>query len=114
MEDLIKVRVFDYEYVIKSDEDEHVVQEIAKFVDSKMHEIKSNTKGLSEKNIAILAAFDIASEYFQIRRQKGTDLVINMQKRAEALNCQIDTVVDGLKGDGENRQKGIITLANGV
>ena len=113
MDDLIKVRVFDHEYVIKSDEDKLEVHEIARFVDNKMREIKSNTQGLSEKNIAILAAFDIASEYFQARRERA-DLAMDMQKRAEALNCQIDSVVDDLKGDGANKHKGVITLTQSV
>ncbi len=92
MEKLIRVRILDHEYLIKSDVDEVEIQEIARYVDNKLREIKSETNGLSEKNIAILAAFDIANEYFQVRK-KGVDVVKNIQKRAALLNHQIDSIV---------------------
>ena len=69
MEKLIRVRILDHEYLIKSDVDEVEIQEIARYVDNKLREIKSETNGLSEKNIAILAAFEIANEYFQVRKK---------------------------------------------
>jgi len=92
LEKLIRVRILDHEYVIKSDIAEVELQEIARYVDNKLREIKSETNGLSEKHIAILAAFDIANEYFQVQK-KGVDTVRNIQKRAALLNNQIDSIV---------------------
>lgn len=91
MEKPIRVKIFDYEYLIKSDEPEEKVQHIAQFVNDRFKEIQDNTEGLSERKTAILAAFHIASDYFQLLRDRD-DLVEHIQKRARALNYQIDTI----------------------
>ncbi len=92
MEEPIRVRILNKEYFIKSDEDEEHVQEIAKFIDNKFREINERTGGLSENKTAILAAFHIASEYFQL--QKDCDNAIkNVQERARTLNYQIDSII---------------------
>jgi len=88
----IRVRILDYEYLIKTDEEEAEVQKIAQFVNNKFMEIKENTEGLSERKTAILAAFDIASEYFQLLKERE-HLIENIQKRAEALNYHIDSLM---------------------
>jgi len=88
----VRVRILDQEYLIKSDEDEEAVQEIAEFVNVKLREIKENTKRLSEGKVAILAAFHIASDYFQLLKNRDI-LLKDIQRRAEALNYQIDSIV---------------------
>lgn len=91
MEQPIKVKILDQEYLIKTNEDEEHVQRVAQFVNEKFREIKDNTEGLSEKKTAILAAFDVASEYFQLLKERN-DVVMDFQRRARALNYQIDSV----------------------
>ncbi len=92
MQKPVRVRILDQEYLIKSDEDEEAVQEIAEFVNVKLREIKENTKRLSEGKVAILAAFHIASDYFQLLKNRDI-LLKDIQRRAEALNYQIDSIV---------------------
>ena len=92
MQKPIRVRILDQEYLIKSEEDEEVVQEIAEFVNVKLREIKENTQRLSEGKVAILAAFHIASDYFQLLKNRDI-LLKDIQRRAEALNYQIDSIV---------------------
>ena len=92
MEKPIRIRLLDHEYLIRSDEDEERVQDIAQFLDGKLREISKNADGLSEKKAAILAAFDIASEYFHILKERD-DLVKNIERRARALNHQIESIV---------------------
>jgi cell division protein ZapA len=91
LEKPIKVRILDHEYLVRSDEDEKQVQEVAQFVDEKFREIKDNAQGLSEAKTAILAAFHVASEYFQVLKERD-DLVKDVQDRSRALNHQIDSV----------------------
>ena len=91
MEKPIRVKIFDYEYLIKSDEPEEQVQHIAQFVNDRFREIKDGAEGLSERKTAILAAFHIASDYFQLLKDRD-DLVEDIQKRARALNYQIDSI----------------------
>jgi cell division protein ZapA len=91
LEKPIRVKIFDYEYLIKSDEPEEQVQHIAQFVNDRFREIKDGTEGLSERKTAILAAFHIASDYFQLLKNRD-ELVEDIQKRAQALNYQIDSI----------------------
>ena len=91
MEKPIKVKIFNHEYLIKSDEDEEQVQNIAKFLNDRFREIREDTKDLSEGKTAILAAFHIASDYFQVLKERD-DLVRDIQNRARSLNYQIDSI----------------------
>ena len=91
MEKPIKVKIFNHEYLIKSDEDEEQVQNIAKFLNDRFREIRKDTKDLPEGKTAILAAFHIASDYFQVLKERD-DLVRDIQNRARSLNYQIDSI----------------------
>lgn len=91
MEQPIRVRILDHDYLIRSDEDEKQVQRVAEFVNERFKEIKDNAQGLSETKTAILAAFHIASEYFQALKDRD-DLAKEVQDRARALNSQIDLI----------------------
>ena len=89
----IKVKIYDQEYIIKSEESEDQLSRIADFVNDKLKEIQDNTEGLSEKKMAILVALNIASEYFQARKERD-DLLVNIRQRTEALVNNIDAVMD--------------------
>mgnify|MGYP002725946913 CR=1 FL=1 len=91
MEKPIRVRILDHEYLLSSDEDEARVNEIAQFVDVKLGEIRDGGGKLSEGKVAILAAFHIASDYFEILRERD-ELMKDIQDRARALNAQIDAL----------------------
>ena len=88
----IKVRILDHEYLVKSDEDEEQVHRIAEYVSDKLREAKDNTKGLSEKRTAILAALNIASEYFELLKEQD-DLLASLRQRTESLIDNIDSVM---------------------
>lgn len=92
MEKPIRVRILDHDYLIKTDGEESEVQKIAQFVNNRFREIRDGTEALSERKTAILAAFDIASEYFQLLKDRD-QLVKDIQKRAQALNYQIDSIM---------------------
>ena len=88
----IKVKILDHEYLVKSEEDAGQVKKIAEYVNEKLQEIKDNTKDLPEKKAAILAALNIASEYFQIVRERD-ELLASIKQRTEAMNYNIDSVM---------------------
>ena len=92
MEKPVRVRILDHEYLLKSDEDEEFVQQIAQFVNDKLKEIRNNTERLSEAKTAILAAFHIASDYFQLLKERD-GLARDIQERARSLNYQIDSIM---------------------
>jgi cell division protein ZapA len=91
LEQPVKVRILDHEYLVRSDEGEKQIQRVAEFVNERFKEIKDGTQGLSETKTAILAAFHIASEYFQALKDRD-DLSEEVQDRARALNLRIDSI----------------------
>jgi cell division protein ZapA len=91
LEKRIKVKIFDHEYLVESDEDEEQVQKIAQFLNDRFSEIREEMEGLSEGKTAILAAFHIASDYFQLLKERD-DLVKDIQNRARSLNYRIDSI----------------------
>ncbi len=87
----VRVKILDHEYLVRSDEDEDQVRRVAQFVDGRLKEIRSQTQGLSETRLAILAAFHIAGEYFQALKDRD-ELNKEVQKRVRTLNLQIDSI----------------------
>ena len=92
MEQPVRVRILEHEYLVRSDEGEKQVQRVAEFVNERFKQIRDNTQDLSETKTAILAAFHIASEYFQALKDRD-DLAKDVQERARAMNLQIDSIV---------------------
>ncbi len=88
----VKVRILDHEYLVTSEEDQEQVQRIAEDVNEKVGEVRDNTEGLSEKKTAILAALNIASEYFQVLKEQD-DLLARLRQRTELLIHNIDSVM---------------------
>ncbi len=91
MEKPIRIRILDHEYLLRSDEDESFVQKIAQFVNHKLDEIRSSAENLTESKAAILAAFYIASDYFQLRKERD-EVLKKFDERVRSLNFQIDSV----------------------
>ena len=89
----IKVKIYDQEYVIKSEESEEQLNRIADYVNGKLKEIQDNTEGLSEKKMAILVALNIASEYFQVVKERN-ELSTNIRQKTETLINNIEAVMD--------------------
>jgi len=92
LEKPVRVKILDHDYLIRGDEGEEQTKEIAEFVNSKFKEVRENSENLSEKKTAILAAFNIASEYFQLKKERD-NLMLDIQKRAQSLNFQIDSII---------------------
>jgi cell division protein ZapA len=88
----VKVKILDQEYLIKSEEDSEQVSRIAEYVNEKLREIKDNTEGLSEKKVAMLAALTIASEYFQLLKERD-NLSAKIRQRTKTLIYTIDSVM---------------------
>jgi len=88
----VKVRIRNAEYLVQGEDDEQQVQRIADFVNDKLKEIEQGTEGLSEKRTAILAALDIAGDYFQILKEKE-NLLTSVRHRTQSLIRSIDSVL---------------------
>jgi cell division protein ZapA len=88
----VKVRIRNAEYLVQGEDNEQQVQRIADYVNDKLKEIEQGTEGLSEKRTAILAALDIAGDYFQVLKEKE-NLVSTVRQRTQSLIRSIDSVL---------------------
>lgn len=94
MNNRVRVRILDTEYIIESDLREEEVLKIARFVDERCRQIKEASPELTEKKIAILAAFEIASDYLALLKKE-----INRKKKVQAINYNIDSAIGEEIGD---------------
>ena len=85
----VKVKILDNEYVLKSDEDVEQVYRIAEYVNDKLKEVKENIEGLSDKKTAILVALNIASDYFQLKKEREEELG-HISRKTETLIQNIE------------------------
>lgn len=57
-------------FMVRADSDDDYVTRVATFVDDKMKDIIRNTKSVASLNVAILAAMNIADEYFKLKSKQ--------------------------------------------
>jgi cell division protein ZapA len=88
----IRVRILDHEYMLRTEEGEEQVRRIAEYVNEKLKAIQMSSEGLSERKAAILAAFHIASDYFQLLNERE-GMIENFRRRAEAMIYDIDSIM---------------------
>lgn len=81
----LKLRIFDKEYTIVSDESEEQVKKTAYLVDSLMREIVGHAKKLPEERIAVLAALRLASKLLTIESREEQE-----ERQKETLNALLD------------------------
>ncbi len=63
----VKVGIYGTEYRVSGAADEDYIRGIADYVDKTMREISRQGRHISPARIAVLAAFNIADELFQLR-----------------------------------------------
>ena len=90
MERFVEVNILGHDYTVKTDAETEYIQEIARYVDKKMSEIVRNTKTVSTLNVAILAALNIADEFFK-EMQKREELIQEVEHRSEEIVKTIDS-----------------------
>lgn len=68
----IKVNIFGTEYPIKGEADPSYVNKLAKYVDEKMLELTGGRTTSATVRLAVMAAFNIADELFQLKNELKT------------------------------------------
>ncbi len=63
------VRIYGQDYTISGERDEKTIREIAAYVDEKMREISKYFTGGAPGSLAVLAAVNIADEYFEAKSE---------------------------------------------
>jgi cell division protein ZapA len=89
MKNLVRVEILGLEFVVKSDEKEERVEKIAAYVNQKIREISGGPQTVSTLNAAILAALNIADDYFKVLEEKGSHRQ-DYEGKAEHLIAMID------------------------
>ena len=95
MRNLVSVEILGREYTVKSDEGEDRVKKIAEYVNRKIKEISENTQTVSTLNVAILAALNIANDYFQVvedRRLLNQAIETRSGRLIEMIDAQISKI----------------------
>ncbi len=93
MKNLVRVEILGREYTVKSDEGEERVRNIADYVNRKIKEVSEGGQTVSTLNLAILAALNIANDYFEAIEDKNLFLrtiEARSGRLIEMINSQID------------------------
>jgi cell division protein ZapA len=91
----VRVVIFGVEYSIKGDVDIETTKKVARYVDSKMVEIHEHSAPRDSNKVAVLAALNIAGEFFEIKT-KGKASVEKMnevQRRITTLSQKINSIL---------------------
>ncbi len=89
MKNLVRVEIMGREYNIRSDEREERVKKIAQHVDEKLRKISEVSKTTSTLNAAILAAMDIANEYFDALEGRT-----HLRQRVEEIETKSSRLIE--------------------
>lgn len=91
---VVSVEIYGQRYPIRSTLDANYVVALAKYVDEKMRAAGQETPTGDSVKVAVLAAINIADEYFRCRDNdhlKDGEVL----RRAEALEQLVDAVLQG-------------------
>lgn len=93
MNEKVKIKIKDREYAIRGLDDREQILKAAAYVDKKLKEISDSKKELSEDKTAILAALDIAGDYFQLIKEKE-GLLTEIDNRSQRLIKNLNMVLN--------------------
>jgi len=96
MNDIIDIKVFGrtYKIKVKGEEDEEYISRLTSYVDQKMQEIAVKSRSEDPTKIAVLAALNIADEYFLSRMRLD-----KVDERIDLMEAEIATVESNLFKD---------------
>ena len=96
MSDIVEIRVYGRTYTIrvKGDENEEYISRLTSYVDQKMQEIAVKSRSEDPTKIAVLAALNIADDYFVSRKRLD-----QVDERIDRMEAEIATVESNLFKD---------------
>lgn len=98
-ENRVKVEIFGNTYNIQGEAQEDYILQLSDYVNGKMEEVSGSLSSNNHLQVAILAALNIADEYFQMKAMKA-HLTSDLERKANALITMLD---EGLIGDVYSR-----------
>jgi cell division protein ZapA len=91
----VRVPIYGNTYTIQGDADSSYIESLTKYLNAKMEEVADAIPSATSMQVAVLAALNIADEYFQLRDLQAS-ATNDIEKRANAL---ISMLEDGIIGD---------------
>lgn len=91
--DLIRVEIFGQSYNVRGEEARAYIEELARYVDAKMRAIAESTATDDSLKVAILAALNIADEFFKLERTQG-ESTSELSKRVSELAESLDEALN--------------------
>ena len=96
------VEIFGQKLGLRADGDAARLQEIARFVDSRMREVADRSSSVDTVKIAVLTALNIADELFQERETDQDVRQKRLEKQAERLVERLDQAMKPDETSAEN------------
>jgi len=88
-ENIIEIEIYGQKYKIrvKGEEDEKYISQLTSYVDQKMHEVAVKSKSADGLKIAVLAALNIADDFFTMQNRLGqlNEVIGHMENEIESL-----------------------------
>ncbi len=90
---IVEIEIYGQKYRIrvKGEEDEKYISHLTSYVDQKMHEVGVKSKSSDMLKIAVLAALNIADEYFLSQKSLDqlNEVIGQMEIDVESLEAQL-------------------------
>ncbi len=86
---VVQIEILGRRYALQSDRDPEHVRSVAAYVDEQLREVSGNRPSAVQRDHAILAALNIASELFLVR-EKSQDLATSVDRRLASLVTLLD------------------------
>ncbi|HEY1406014.1 MAG TPA: cell division protein ZapA [Spirochaetota bacterium] len=106
MTNKVRVSIFGNTYTIQGDASPEYIDSLSRYINAKMDEVSGSMPSASAVQVAILAALNIADEYFQLRDIQSS-VTTDIEKKTDML---ISMLEDGIIGDIFQKTKGDVTL----
>ncbi|MCY4661097.1 MAG: cell division protein ZapA [Acidobacteria bacterium] len=98
-EGVVLVEVCGRQYPIRSGLDETYVTELARYVDRKIRTTAKHAHGADSLQVAVLAALNIADEYFRYRNRQPAS-PDDVRRRTDELEALVDrAIADSVEPD---------------
>lgn len=95
--DSIRVEIYDESYNLRGS-DPAYIKRLGELVDAKMRAVAQHTSTVDSLRVAVLAALNIADDYYQLRR-KYEGIESEYTSRASHLGRALDSALDEVLSD---------------
>jgi len=95
----VEIRVAGQKFSVTHDHDEAHIRELAQYVNDKIADLRRRTGAVATHSLALLAALDIADEYFQ-ERNRSTELRAEVGQRIRQIMARVREQLGSESEDG--------------